>query len=183
MIWWKKAFIQLHVCLTQPQVIPKDNPDRLSTPTPEPSPRLGLREQRSASSSRGRRIYPRRNSDISLSTITEEPTQYSSHEIIVQPEVVVETTTVPSGATTGGGDGGGDGGGGGGGEDAVSSSSCESSRNVSDRTGKMQPSFVRMCVCEYGLACQVVLVDSYHRRFRTSVVCPMCLCDMLNECC
>ena len=91
--------------------------------------------------------------------------------------MVVETTTVPSGAATGGGDGGGggggSGGGGGGGEDAVSSSSCESSRNVSDRTGKMQPIIVRVCVCEYGLACQVVLVVSYHRRFRTPVLCPM----------
>ncbi|KAK7490523.1 hypothetical protein BaRGS_00018309 [Batillaria attramentaria] len=79
----------------------EDNPDRLSTPTPEPSPRLRDRDRER--SSRSRRVYPRMNSDISLSTITEEPTQYSSHEIIVQPEVVVETTTVPGGGTTGGG--------------------------------------------------------------------------------
>lgn len=71
-------------------------------PTPEPSPQF---ERRYSSSGRphhhhhhhrGRsRIYPRVNSDISLSTISEEPTQYSSHEIIVKPEVVVETTTLP----------------------------------------------------------------------------------------
>lgn len=106
------------------QVRPKDNPDRLSTPTPEPSPRLRERVHRS------RRVYPRMNSDVSLSTITEEPTQYSSHEIIVQPEVVVETTTVPGGAPiatrTTGADGGG-----GASDDATSNSSSESSRNVS----------------------------------------------------
>lgn len=34
-------------------------------------------------------------SEISLSTISEEPPSYkSSHEIVVQPELVVETTTV-----------------------------------------------------------------------------------------
>ncbi|KAL8598952.1 hypothetical protein ACOMHN_006762 [Nucella lapillus] len=115
------------------EVIPKGNPDRLSTPTPEPSPRLPLRDIRrasssSSSSSRGRRGYQRRNSDLSLSTITEESTQYSSHEIIVEPKVVVETTTVPNS-------------GGGGGkrssrgkdyveEDTISSSSCDSSVNT-----------------------------------------------------
>ncbi|XP_076440508.1 protein patched homolog 1-like isoform X2 [Babylonia areolata] len=127
------------------EVIPKGNADRLSTPTPEPSPRLPLRHVRSSSSSvsssssRGRRVYPRRNSDISLSTITEEPTQYSSHEIIVQPEVVVETTTVPNSgvAATGGG---GEGGGGDGSrssrakdyveDDTISSSSCDSGINA-----------------------------------------------------
>ncbi|KAK7100530.1 hypothetical protein V1264_023464 [Littorina saxatilis] len=124
------------------EVIPKENPDCLSTPTPEPSPRMG-RDQRhhhhhirtsssSSSSSRGRRVYPRRNSDISLSTITEEPTQYSSHEIIVQPEVVVETTTIPSsGATSEGGGGGGDWGGGkrrSSGNDS-DDSSCDSSKS------------------------------------------------------
>lgn len=63
----------------------------IEAPTPEPSPRPRERPVRSVS----RHIYPRMPSDISLSTITEEPTQYSSHEIIVQPEVVVETTTIP----------------------------------------------------------------------------------------
>lgn len=97
------------------QVIPKDNPDRLSTPTPEPSPQLPPRP------SRIRRIIPRVNSDISLSTITEEPTQYSSHEIIVQPEVVVETTTVPNGSH----------GAGAGNDDTISDGSSDGSRNVS----------------------------------------------------
>ncbi|KAH9499847.1 Protein patched 1 [Bulinus truncatus] len=76
------------------EVVPKDNADRLASPTPEPSPKATHRY--SGHSRRGsRRVYPRVNSDISLSTISEEPTQYSSHEIIVQPEVVVETTTLP----------------------------------------------------------------------------------------
>ena len=142
------CIVQLHSCLVPIQVIPKDNPDRLSTPTPEPSPRLGLRDQRSFSSSRGRRVYPRRNSDISLSTITEEPTQYSSHEIIVQPEVVVETTTVTNSGMAGAGGGDGDGeGGGGSGEDAASNSSCKSNRSVSDQMSKTLCTHVCVCVC------------------------------------
>ncbi|PVD22694.1 hypothetical protein C0Q70_15950 [Pomacea canaliculata] len=44
------------------EVRPKDNPDRLSTPTPEPSPRLRERVHRS------RRVYPRMNSDTFPST-------------------------------------------------------------------------------------------------------------------
>ena len=68
------------------EVVPRDDPDRIATPTPEPSPKLPERPLRSIS----RRVYPRMPSDISLTTITEEPTQYSSHEIIVQPEVTVE---------------------------------------------------------------------------------------------
>ncbi|XP_041359146.1 protein patched homolog 1-like isoform X2 [Gigantopelta aegis] len=73
------------------EVQPKEDPDRLATPSPEPSPKPRERSSRIG----GRRIYPRVPSDISLTTITEEPTQYSSHEIIVQPEIVVETTTIP----------------------------------------------------------------------------------------
>lgn len=122
------------------EVLPKDNPDRLSTPTPEPSPRLRVRERER--SSRSRRVYPRMNSDISLSTITEEPTQYSSHEIIVQPEVVVETTMIPGVGMVGGRGGtgvgtvtiGDD-------RDNISnSSSCESSRNSFPATRFQVPS-------------------------------------------
>lgn len=75
------------------EVIPKDNSDRIDTPTPEPSPPP---RERSRSKRDGfhRRIYPHVKSEISLTTITEEPSSWqSSHEIIVQPEVVVETTT------------------------------------------------------------------------------------------
>ena len=85
------------------QVVPKDNGDSLPVPTPEPSPQLTSRRAHSHGNrshhhhhrggSSSRRVYPRANSDVSLSTISEEPTQYSSHEIVVQPEVVVETTT------------------------------------------------------------------------------------------
>lgn len=75
------------------EVRPKDDGDRIPTPSPEPSPKP---KKKSGGPRRsGRRTYPRIPSDISLTTISEEPTQYSSHEIVVEPEVVVETTTVP----------------------------------------------------------------------------------------
>ena len=77
------------------EVVPNNDTDFLPPPTPEPSPPPPERHVHSIS----RRVYPRIPSDISLTTITEEPTQYSSHEIVVQPEVVVETTTIP-GATS-----------------------------------------------------------------------------------
>ena len=80
------------------QVRPFDDGDRLPTPSPEPSPKPKKKSApRSTRSSR--RLYPRIPSDISLTTISEEPTQYSSHEIIVEPEVIVETTTVPMNGT------------------------------------------------------------------------------------
>ncbi|XP_052102126.1 protein patched homolog 1-like [Mytilus californianus] len=78
------------------EVRPKDDGDRIPTPSPEPSPKPIKKTRKSRPS---RRLYPRIPSDISLTTISEEPTQYSSHEIIVEPEVVVETTTVPMGGT------------------------------------------------------------------------------------
>ena len=90
------------------KVIPHDNKDMLPPPTPEPSPKP---QHRCSHSSRGGggRNYPRgMPSDLSLSTITEEPsqyeepTQYSSHEIIVHPEVLVETT-MPGAAMYSGG--------------------------------------------------------------------------------
>jgi len=75
------------------QVRPKKDCDRLPTPSPEASPRPKIRNLpvRATRSSRKMK-YPRRiPSDLSLTTITEEPSQYSSTEIVVQPEVVVET--------------------------------------------------------------------------------------------
>lgn len=86
----------MKICL---QIIPADNSDRISPPTPEPSPVLA-RPVRSVS----RRVYPRIPSDCNLSTITEEPTQYSSQEVIVQPSVIVQPeviveTTLPGQAT------------------------------------------------------------------------------------
>ena len=75
------------------QVIPKGNADRLATPTPEPSPKPERFYHSRGRSHRGVRRG-------SLSTISEEPTQYSSHEIIVQPEVYVETTTLPGSPDT-----------------------------------------------------------------------------------
>lgn len=51
--------------------------------------------------------YPRRiPSDLSLTTITEEPSSYSSTEIVVQPEVIVETSHPHGGGGAEGGGGG-----------------------------------------------------------------------------
>ncbi|CAG2100407.1 unnamed protein product, partial [Medioppia subpectinata] len=78
------------------EIIPFDYEDRISTPSPDPSPCVNRKKQRSVSGPYfSRRTYPRVQSEISLSTISEEPQSYhSSHEIVVQPEFVVETTTI-----------------------------------------------------------------------------------------
>ncbi|KAG8179321.1 hypothetical protein JTE90_021988 [Oedothorax gibbosus] len=73
------------------EVIPYDDPERIPSPSPEPSP---LRQRVKHARPFNRRIYPRVPSEISLSTITEESQSCHSHEIVVQPEVTVETTTV-----------------------------------------------------------------------------------------
>lgn len=80
------------------EIRPKNDEDRIPTPSPEPSPKPVKKKSSSVSRSRGsgRHFYPRIPSDVSLTTITEEPSQYSSHEIVVEPEVVVETTTIPT---------------------------------------------------------------------------------------
>lgn len=80
------------------EVRPFDDGDRLPSPSPEPSPKP-KKKSASRSTRSSRRLYPRIPSDISLTTISEEPTQYSSHEIIVEPEIIVETTTVPMNGT------------------------------------------------------------------------------------
>ncbi|XP_074642065.1 protein patched homolog 1-like [Tubulanus polymorphus] len=74
------------------EVQPHDNPNRISTPTPEPSPQPERRPGRATRS----RPYPRMPSELSLSTISEEPSDYSSHEVVVHPEFIVETSTIPS---------------------------------------------------------------------------------------
>lgn len=96
-------------------MIPISGADRIAPPTPEPSPCMercnrrggdsttgaGSRSQADGSGGIGGNnnnsaYVPRRlrGSDLSLTTITEEPPSWtSSHEIVVQPEVVVETTT------------------------------------------------------------------------------------------
>ena len=94
------------------EVIPLDaEVERIPLPTPDPSPKP---ERPVRTVSRGR-VYPRMPSDLSLSTITEEPTQYSSHEIVVQPEVVVETSVPGASVVTNN-----------------SSSNSSNSRNVSE---------------------------------------------------
>nr|AGV52780.1 patched protein [Archegozetes longisetosus] len=86
-----------------PEIIPFDYEDRISTPSPSPSPSLSRKKLRSVSGPYfSRRSYPRVQSEISLSTISEEPQSYhSSHEIVVQPEFVVETTTITNGPNGG----------------------------------------------------------------------------------
>lgn len=83
------------------EVVPYEFPDRISTPSPEPSPvqvragscRVG-RAPPSHSSRRSREAC-RIHAEPSLTTITEEPGScHSAHEtIVVQPELVLETTT------------------------------------------------------------------------------------------
>lgn len=110
-------FLPILLSLVGPpaEVIPADREDRIATPTPEPSPCMERcsrsRHDSTGGSSKVHRggegnnnnnnnpsvtYVPRRlrGSDLSLTTITEEPPSWtSSHEIVVQPEVVVETTT------------------------------------------------------------------------------------------
>ncbi|XP_045158248.1 protein patched homolog 1-like isoform X2 [Mercenaria mercenaria] len=76
------------------EVRPKENDERIPTPSPESSPRARIRNLPVRATRQSRKMkYPRRiPSDISLTTISEEPSQYSSTEIVVQPEVVVETS-------------------------------------------------------------------------------------------
>ncbi|GIY21761.1 protein patched homolog 1 [Caerostris extrusa] len=78
-------------------VVPFDDPERIPTPSPEPSP---IRQRVKHARPFTRRIYPRVPSEISLSTITEESTSRHSPEIVVEPELVLETTTVTN-TTTG----------------------------------------------------------------------------------
>ncbi|XP_014671339.1 PREDICTED: protein patched homolog 1-like [Priapulus caudatus] len=94
------------------ELVPRDDPNKIHAPTPEPSPTTRTRQPTThaaaaaaAAAARAfsrRAAYPRANSDISLSTITEEPMSYqSSHEIVLEPEVVV-TTSYPAAAAAGG---------------------------------------------------------------------------------
>ncbi|XP_021939583.1 protein patched isoform X2 [Zootermopsis nevadensis] len=94
------------------EVIPYEFPDRISTPSPPPSPvqarvgscRVGKAPpppRRGHSGIQCNRLH----AEPSLTTITEEANSWhSTHEIVVQPEVVVETTTygTPQNASTGG---------------------------------------------------------------------------------
>ena len=90
--------VQLIIFFCTHQVIPlEEYSDRITMPTPDPSPlpervRSSDRHVRSVSRRVHPRMPPRMPSDLSLSTISEEPTQYSSHEIVVEPQVVVETS-------------------------------------------------------------------------------------------
>ncbi|XP_049784398.1 protein patched [Schistocerca cancellata] len=86
------------------EVIPHEHTDRISTPTPPPSPAHG----RSGSCRITKVAPPRRSAhcnrlhaEPSLTTITEEGNSWhSTHEIVVQPELVVETTYAPATASS-----------------------------------------------------------------------------------
>ena len=84
-----------------PEVTPADPcADHIDPPTPEPSPPPPPRPSRALS----RRVFPQAApSELSLTTITEEPSQYSSQDsqisVCIHPEVVVETT-LPGAATS-----------------------------------------------------------------------------------
>ncbi|XP_052257049.1 protein patched homolog 1-like isoform X2 [Dreissena polymorpha] len=86
--------VLLSICGPPSEVRPKKDTDRIPTPSPEASPKARIRNLpvRATRSSRKMKFPRRIPSDISLTTITEEPSQYSSTEIVVQPEVVVETS-------------------------------------------------------------------------------------------
>lgn len=85
------------------ELTPLEYPDRISTPTPEPSP-ARVRKTRYGSSNSSRRnssrssktVQSRLHTEPSLTTITEEPQSWQSSQsmqsIVVQPEVIVETT-------------------------------------------------------------------------------------------
>ncbi|XP_067002180.1 protein patched [Anabrus simplex] len=80
----------------QAEVVPHEFPDRISTPTPPPTPaRVRSGSCRVTKVAPPRRGHSNRlHTEPSLTTITEEANSWhSTHEIVVQPELVVETTT------------------------------------------------------------------------------------------
>ncbi|XP_071538022.1 protein patched [Panulirus ornatus] len=125
------VFLPVLLSLVGPpaEVVPRNHPDRLPTPSPPPSPQQAHAHSHSGSSRRsggrsgpggrssrrsggggGSTLYPRlHGSNLSLTTITEEPSSStrssqslrSSHEIVVEPQVVVETTTSPGSSNPG----------------------------------------------------------------------------------
>ncbi|GLH01274.1 Protein patched [Gryllus bimaculatus] len=83
------------------EVVPHEYPDRISTPSPPPSPvrvRSGsCRVTKISTPRRGHSHSNRLHRAPSLTTITEEANSWhSTHEIVVQPELVVETTYSPT---------------------------------------------------------------------------------------
>ncbi|XP_052129239.1 protein patched [Frankliniella occidentalis] len=98
------------------EVVPYEFPDRISTPSPEPSPvqvragscRVGKAPpSHSSRRSRSREACAKIHAEPSLTTITEEPGScHSTHEtIVVQPELVLETTTTTTHNNGNGGSG------------------------------------------------------------------------------
>lgn len=90
------------LCGPPSEIVPFEYPDRIMPPTPPVSPPISqrrIRPPRGQSYGRKARSQSHSESD-DLSTIYEEShsaSYRSSHEIIVQPELVLETTTITSG--------------------------------------------------------------------------------------
>lgn len=74
------------ICLNDPQST------SLPPPTPDPTPPPSLL----ASKRRKMSHHQRAPSDAVLSTISEEPSQLSSQDIVVEPQIKVETTVIPA---------------------------------------------------------------------------------------
>ncbi|XP_022648722.1 protein patched homolog 1-like isoform X2 [Varroa destructor] len=114
------GFVVLPVLLTyigpSGDLVPHNNRDKLEFPIPRPSPALKSRTSTAATRPRSRfphndrgrtskksSFLSRTQSELSLSTITEEPSSYQSTspepetspaKIVVEPEITVETTTI-----------------------------------------------------------------------------------------
>ncbi|OQR76821.1 protein patched-like, partial [Tropilaelaps mercedesae] len=115
-IYAYNSFVVLPVLLTligpPGELVPRNGQQRIEAPTVQPSPAFETRNPRPASrplsqssfrSYKRPSLFPRTRSEMSLSTITEESSNYqstspepepSSAKIVVEPEITVETTTV-----------------------------------------------------------------------------------------
>ena len=88
--------VLLSICGPCGDIQPRDpNSTSIDPPTPEPSPLPSLLPK-PRSNRRTSKPSKRHQSDATLSTISEEPSQASSSDVVVEPQVKVETTVVPS---------------------------------------------------------------------------------------
>ena len=88
--------VLLSICGPGGDIQPQDpNSTSIDPPTPEPSP-LPSPLPKPRTSRRTSKPSKRHQSDATLSTISEEPSQASSSDVVVEPQVKVETTVVPS---------------------------------------------------------------------------------------
>ena len=88
--------VLLSICGPGGDIQPQDpSSTSIDPPTPEPSP-LPSPVPKPRTSRRTSKPSKRHQSDATLSTISEEPSQASSSDVVVEPQVKVETTVVPS---------------------------------------------------------------------------------------